>query len=38
MGSGKGNKRIGVAGAWLSGHSEGRGPASADLGKNKSLG
>lgn len=38
VGSGKGNKRMGVAGAWFSGHSEGHGPVSADLGQNKSLG
>lgn len=35
---GRGTEGIGVAGAGSSGHSEDRGPASADLGKNKSLG
>lgn len=35
---GRGTEGIGVAGAGFSGHSEGCGPASADLGKNKSLG
>lgn len=35
---GRGTEGIGVAGAGSSGHSDDRGPASADLGKNKSLG